>query len=271
MQSCDQYPNNSFCYCINVNGESVPQYKQHNSSGNNPGVGYACCNVLHYQPATIANIYPHDHIAFNDVYTYINLISSADDVCDYTKYYGNKTNANASQYMRKNYPDLFNYANLSMEIFNNYYTIDAYKEYGIYSKLSDNRDLIPNVTTNNISCPLSDFVPQILSYKEGTKQTEEFLYICFPKNIPYPNLTVPYTIYGITNNNGSLGKTNSINTVYSPSAAPNVGSKIHSTKKYVLSDVVIGIIVGFMIIISLLIIIYVRKMQKKRKNNLVKN
>ena len=53
------------------------------------------------------------------------------------------------------------------------YNRNLYKEYGIYSKLTDNRDLIPNVTTNNISCPLSDFVPQILSYKEGTKQTEE--------------------------------------------------------------------------------------------------
>lgn len=271
MQSCDQYPNNSFCYCINVEGESVPQYKQHNSGGNNPGIGYACCHVLHYQPSAIANTFPYDHAPFNDVYTYINLISAGSNTCDYTKYYGGKTNAEASQYMRENYPDLYNYANLSMEIFNKYYTIDAYQNYGIYSSLTDNRDLIPTITENNISCPVNDFIPQILSYKEGTKQAEEFLYVCFPKNIPYPSLSVPYTIYGITNNNGVLGKTNSINTVYSPTAAPNVGSQIHSTKKNKISDVVIGIIVGFLFIIALLIMIYVNKMQKRRKNNSTKN
>jgi hypothetical protein len=271
MQSCDQYPNNSFCFCINISGESVPQYKQHNSSGNNPGKGYACCDVLHYQPAKVANIQPYNYTQFKTVYDYITLINAQDNTCDYSKYYGGKTKAEADQYMQGNYPDLYNYANLSKEIFNKYYNIDAYKNYGVYSDLIDNRDLIPKVESNNISCPIREFVPQILSYKEGTKQTEEFLYICFPKNIPYPNLEVPYTVYGITNSDGLLAKTNSINTVYSPSAAPNVGDKIYSNKKNVLSDFIIGIIVIFAVIFSVLIILYIHKTQKIRKNNLTKN
>ena len=223
MQSCEEYPNDPFCYCISVNGESVPQYKQYNSSGNNVGIGHACCNKLHYQPSLIASIFPYDHKNFIDVYTYINLISADDNTCDYTQYYEGKTGAAASVYLRENHLELYNYTKISMEIFNKYYSIEAYKDYGIYNSLSDNRDLIPLITETNIKCPINGFIPRILSYKEGTKDTEEFMYVCFPTDFVYPNLSVPYTIYSVTNNSGSGGKTNSINTMYSPASGVNVG------------------------------------------------
>lgn len=263
MQSCEEFPSLTFCYCVNVAGESVPQYKQHNSSGNNIGTGYACCNKLNYQPSMISNTHPYNHQQFVDVYSYINLISANDNSCDYTKYYGGKTLAEASIYLRNNYPDLYNYAQISMEIFNKYYTIEAYKNYGIYTSLTDNRDLIPTITETNITCPIENFIPQILSYKEGTKNTDEYLYICFPKDINYPNLSIPYTIYSITNNSNTMGKTNSINTVYSPTAAPNLGQQVHTTKPSKISGIIMGIIIGFFALVSILIAIYIYKKQGK--------
>ena len=264
MQSCDEYPQNSFCYCLNPEGESVPQYKQHNSSGKNIGVGYSCCNKLKYQPSTIANIEPYTQKPLKDVYTYINLISPSDNSCDYTKYFGGYKGTTASLFLKKNYPELYSYAKTSMEIFNNYYCKEAYSSLGIYSLIKNNKDLIPIITERNIFCPNDNFVPQILSFREDSKETEDFLYICFPKNVSYPSLNFPYTIYSILDNNNLDGKINNINTVYSPTAPLNIGSVIHTTRNRKLSNVVIGIVVGLFVLVSILIFLNTYKKQKLR-------
>ena len=149
LPNCDEHPQNSFCYCTNMEGESVPQYKQHNSSGNNIGTGYACCHTLHVQPAGVASANPHNK-KFENVYDYINTINPEDSVCDYSKYYGKEEDSDSSMYIKDNYPELYNYAEINKDIFNNYYTIEAYRNYGIYNYLKDNTDLVPIITENNI-------------------------------------------------------------------------------------------------------------------------
>ena len=266
MQSCSTYPNNPYCFCTNKNGESTPQYKQFDANNLNIGVGFNCCNKLNYQPSTIANTYPFEQLPYNDVYTYIQAIVANDNRCDYSQYFGGLTGQSASVFLRKNFPDLYNYSFISMQIFNAFYTKEAYSGTQYFSQIANNKSLIPTIDGNNISCPIEGFIPRILQYQDGVEQKDEFLYICYPKNIGYPALQTEYSVLGIYDSQGQTSKNTSISTSLSATNSSSVGDQVHSSQNINNYLFEIWMIVGVLIFLLLLfIILFSYEVRKNKK------
>jgi hypothetical protein len=266
MQNCSTYPNNPYCFCINKAGESTPQYKQFDANNNNIGVGFNCCNKLNYQPSTVANIYPYIQGQYTDVYTYIKAITSTDNRCDYSQYYGGLTGQQASVFLKKNYPDLYNYAYISMEIFNSFYNKDAYINTRYYSSITNNKSLIPVISGNNISCSVENFIPRIIQYQDGLEEKDEFLYICYPKDLGYPSLNTTYSILGIYDNQEQTSKNNIVNTTFSASSPNSIGNEIHSSQEKKVSMFSLLLIIGVLIFLLLLFIVLFSYEIKKNKD-----
>lgn len=267
MENCSRYPNNPYCSCTNLQGQSTPQYKQFNANSQNIGVGYNCCNKLNYQPSYIANTLPYSFTQYNNVYDYIVAISAVDNRCEYQDYFGGKTGIEASLYLKLNYPDLYNYSIKSMQIFNSFYCKDGYINTQYYNNITNNNDLIPVIDGKNISCPLSGFIPRILSYQDGIEQKDEYLYICFPNNLQYPNLqNTEYSVLAIYDENNQDAKTNLITTQYGAASGNSVGNEVHNNKKgkMPLWQIIVITISVLLFLIIIGIILY--KVIKKNKN-----
>ena len=266
MENCSRYPNNPYCFCTNVEGKSTPQYKQFNANSRNIGVGYNCCNKLNYQPSYIANTLPYVVTQFENVYNYIITITASDNRCEYDQYFGGYTGIQASLYLKNNYPDLYNYSLKSMQIFNSFYCKEAYINTSYYSSIVNNNDLIPVIDGKTVRCPLSGFIPRLLSYQDGVEQKDEYLYICFPSNLQYPNLqNTDYSILSIYDQEGKNAKTNLITTQYGAANNNSVGSQIHNNKPKIMPTWEIAVITIATVLILIIIGVILYKVIEKNK------
>lgn len=255
MESCGENKNNSYCFCLDENNNSIPQYRQYTS------LGYSCCDKLNYQPSKVAEIYPFNLGTFTNVYEYIEA-NTSEETCDYTKFYGGKTGVQASVNLRNNYQLLYENAVTSMEIFNTFFCKAKYENTKYANIIENNKTLIPVINDNRISCSLSNFVPRSLNYKNKNLKTENFTYICYPKDFSYPSLlNTEYSVYSV----GQNTKTSSISLDY-PTQGISLGETVHTNKKENYRNLIIILCVSLLLALLLIIIIVVFKNGKSRRN-----
>lgn len=267
MENCSRYPNNPYCSCTNFKGESTPQYRQFNANSRTEGVGFNCCNKINYQPSYVAANSPGLIEPFTDVYSYINQFYVEDTRCDYLQFFGGFEGIEASLYLKNNYSDLYNYALKSMQIFNSFYCKGAYTNTKYFSSILNNSYLIPIIDGNNIKCPLGDFIPRILSYQDGIEAKDEYLYICYPDNIGYPNLqNTDYSILSIFDAQSKNSTKNTIDTQYGATNSNSVGGTIFNNKKKTLPPWEIALITISVILILTILGFILYKVIKKNKN-----
>lgn len=252
MESCGENKNNSYCFCLDENNNSIPQYRQYSS------LGYSCCNKLNYQPSKVAEIFPYSTGTFTNVYDYIEE-NTSEESCDYTKYYNGKTGEQASVNLRNNFQLLYENAITSMEIFNTFFCKAKYENTKYDTLIENNKSLIPTVNNDNVTCSVSGFIPRSLNYNNKNLKTDNFTYICYPKDFPYPSLSnTEYSVYSIEKNT----KISNIrgNNLTQGSA---LGDKLHTSKKENHKYLIIIICASILLVLLLIIIYFIFKKWKK--------
>ena len=250
MDECSTYSTNPFCFCINKNRQSVPQYKQYDANFSNVGQGFKCCNKTHILPSHLAE-YRTINDQYSSVIDYLTDIQLYNKSCDYSVYFNNNSDYN----LQKDYPDLFDHAKHRMEIFNAFFTQHN------YSSITNNSELVPDISSNTITCP-TDFIPQILSYQDDSHNKDQYIYVCVNKNNQRPSLDFQYKLISFYDVNENNCKEKQCITKENPTiGSHSIGEdnyksnnyKNNSTQSLIIGMVILGVILLFVLIYYLAI------------------
>jgi hypothetical protein len=248
---CNSDPFNPYCTCFDNEGKSVPKYRQYNAdrtpnsqNNNSVGIGARCCNDIHLSPAYLANKLPSiGPISTNS--EYLSKLNDTDDLsfCDYTKYYD--SNTASDKYLEENFPELNYKASVNRKLFNTFF---QYQSSIQNNNVSTNRDLVPVVSENGISCK-AGYVPHWLIYNYYDLPNKDiYVHMCLPNNV---NSTVSladmtYEIKNIKDNTDTGCESNICTTTHNPNIAYNIGSSVNKNNvKPILSGLEIALIVVF--------------------------
>lgn len=259
---CEGNFNDPWCFCFNSKNQSVPQYKQfnaNNSQDNSQGIGFHCCHITHYDPSFIAKLRPNQGI-INTAIEYLTILNETvtNDVCDYNLYLDQINN---DLDFKNKFLDLYNSTEKDRIFFNSFYNKNNTIHKG---NIPSNNDLVPNFSNGNVICPNINYIPYYLKYEGNDNSKYKYMYICYPKNTPFPNIDPYYNILFFFDKNNNNCKNNNCNFKFSNSPIGlNAGDVSHSNKsKHLNTSEIIGIVISCIIvfvIILTLTIIYTRK------------
>lgn len=261
MTDCESNPFDPWCFCFNAKNESLPQYKQYNAnnSSTSRGIGFQCCNIIHYDPSFIAqNVVGQGIINTNIEYLQIINNNVTNDVCDYSVYL-NQIN-NDVEFQEK-FPDLYNSANSNRILFNAFYT-SANSVHQSYS-LANNTDLLPAFSDHTVSCPNTEYVPYYVGYTDSEFARTRYIYICYPKKAAFPSIGLEYKANFFFDNNDNDCKKSTCTTTYEKSnIGLNVGTVSHKSNSGLSTGEIVAIVIGsvlFLAVIGFLIYYFSKK------------
>lgn len=265
MTDCESNPFDPWCFCFNAKNDSIPQYKQYNANNKatSRGIGFQCCNIIHYDPSFIAENLPTQGIINTNI-EYLQIINTnvQNDVCDYDVYLDQVTNDTD---LKDKFPDLYNSADSNRTLFNAFYTT-ANSVHQSYS-LTNNKDLLPAFSNHTVSCPNTSYIPYYLGYVDSEFASNRYIYICYPKNASFPNLGLEYNInYFFDNNDNDCKKSSCTTTYIKPNIGQNAGNVSHKSNSGIGTGEIIGIIIGvvlFLALIGFLIYYFMKRDVKK--------
>lgn len=263
---CESNFNDPWCFCFNAKNESVPQYKQFdaNNSQNSRGVGFHCCHLTHHDPSFIAKKIPSQG-NINSAVEYLTLLNNSvtNNVCDYNKYLDQ---VSGDVQFNNQFPDLFETANTDRILFNAFYNKDNIIHNG---NITSNEQLLPVFENNKVSCPVSNYIPYYIAYENNEFIYTRYIYICYPKKISFPNLSVSYKSIYFNDNNGNDCKSNNCTTKYElTNAGINAGNISHDNiknDKLNMLTIIIITVSSVLIFIAIILIIYFSLKDKKLK------
>lgn len=223
--NCENNFNDPWCFCFNDLDQSIPQYKQFNADGNtttSQGKGFHCCHILHYDPSFLAANLPNQGFIAN-AYDYLELMNNTviNDVCDYNKFLNQVSN---NLELEQRFPELYQNVEKHRLIFNSFFNSSDIIH---NSNVNNNQELIPTFQNYNVTCPNSNYVPYYLNYDINTIKPKT-MFVCYPKNVPFPNLDLDYKTLFFYDNNGNDCKKNECNTkALQSSFGYNAGQEAH--------------------------------------------
>lgn len=251
MTDCESSPFDPWCFCFNAKNESLPQYKQYNANNNTKsrGIGFKCCNILHYDPSFIAQNDAGQGI-INTAIDYLKIISNNlnNNSCDYNVYL-NQINNDLE--FREKFPDLYDSTNSNRILFNTFYT-SANSVHQSYS-LTNNIDLLPTFSDHTVSCPNTEYVPYYLDYTDSEFARNRYIYICYPKKAAFPNTGLEYRANFFFDNNDNDCKKNICTTTYEKSnIGLNLGTVSHKSNNGINTGEIIAIVIGAVLSLTII-------------------
>lgn len=262
--NCEGNSTDPWCFCFNNKGNPVPQYKQYNAnslSEKSTGKGFHCCNILHYDPSFLADNLPDQGFIAN-AYDYLVLMNNnvTNDVCDYSVFL---EQVNNNFEFEQKFPDLYDNADKARLIFNGFFNKNNEVHEG---KITNNQDLVPTFTNNNVSCPNSNYIPYSLNY-----DINKYIFVCHPKKSAFPKIGIDYQTFYFYDNNDNDCKRNSCNTSIKQSTfGYNVGNPAYNSKgtNKVSTEIIVIIVIASICLVVFLGYLFYYIYQTIKENNL---
>ena len=265
---CESNFNDPWCFCFNAKNESIPQYKQfdanysNSSGGKSQGMGFHCCHITHFDPSFLAKNRT-DQGMINTATEYLTILNTEtiNDVCDYSVFLDQ---INGDVEFKSKFPDLYDTANTDRILYNTFYNKNNTIHQGA---ITSNTQLIPAISSSNVSCPVDNYVPYYIGYENNEFTNTRYVYICYPEKAAFPNLDFTYKSIYFYDNNGNDCKKNTCHTSLGlPNAGVNAGNTAHENDKNdklkTVSTILI-VVASVLIFISIVVIIYYSLKEKK--------
>jgi len=210
---CGETITNNFCSCIGTTDSRYIQYNGDNASSGQ-AAGMRCCNMTWFTPDILQRL-PNMNNPITTVSQFLYYFNELEFVpCNYTTYFGGNIvgTFDADNYISKNYPELFTYADRQRIIYNNFY---LYRDNFYPTSVKNDKDLIPVINENTISSPQGT-LPLIFNYFDGVRKESQYLFIVWPIGLDFPHIGFSYDLLYFYDINGTNCKTNYCTTLYSP-------------------------------------------------------